>query len=497
MDEQVPSQIEQRPEGPPALSVTELSQQLVSCLSHYFQNMWVEAEVGKVREIPEGGRGNVYLTLKDDESSIDAVIWSRQRASMKYIPQKGDMVRVRAHVTVNKRQGSCSLHIQHLEPTGQGLLLLELEERRQRLAAGGVFSRALPLPMVPRAVALITSRGSDAEIDFLKTASKRAPGFPIHCLDARMQGREESVVQGLKDAFMRAAAIPNVEVLVLTRGGGLIEHLWVFNNEELCRFIADAPLPVVVSIGHESNLLLAELAADMRCSTPTYAAMEVIPEATALRAQLESLIAQMERGVQRQGAYHAQQLRLMTQALRPPSTQRSQQRLDQLSFELERAMQRQVDQKFKRFTQLKHSLESLAPDARLARVGQGIHAATQALHRVQVLPAKRQRLERLEERLHEQMRALLKEQGAELGRLAASLHALSPLETLSRGYSITTRHEGAELIDDASALSAGDRLSIQLMRGRVEVEVLSVDPNWSIDQGLTRAPALASPKPEG
>jgi exodeoxyribonuclease VII large subunit len=94
------------------------------------------------------------------------------------------------------------------------------------------------------------------------------------------------------------------------------------------------------------------------------------------------------------------------------------------------------------------------------------------------------------------MRALLKEQGAELGHLAASLHALSPLETLSRGYSITTRHEGAELIDDASALSSGDRLSIQLMRGRVEVEVLSVDPNWTIDQGLTRSPEAAPLEPK-
>jgi len=473
---------------PPAMSVSELTRQLSSCVSHYFRETWVEGEVGKVREVPNNGRGNIYLTIKDDQSAIDAVIWARQRSSLKHTPKKGDLVRVRGNVNVNPKQGSCSLHIQHLEPTGQGLLLLQLEERRARLYAEGVFARALPLPRVPRAVALITSEKSDAEYDFLKAASKRAPGIPIYRYDARMQGEEQRVVQGLKSALQSAASRPDVDVLVITRGGGLPEHLWVFNNEELCRFIASAPLPVVVSIGHESNTLLAELSADLRCSTPTYAAMEVIPDTRVLRKELESTIQLVQRGMERQGARNAQQLQLLTQGVRAPSTQGKRQALERAYFELERAFKRTLDQSLKRFTQLDQRLEASAPDARLARVGQGIRASTVALRSLSLFPPRRTALEGVERELHSLMSAELQASHAQLSRLIASLHALSPLDILSRGYSITTRLSEAtvdearpELIDDASQLTPGDRVVIQLMRGRVEAEIKAVDPSWRAD----------------
>lgn len=484
--------VEMKPERshiPPALSVSELNQQLSGCVSHYFKEMWVEGEVGKVREIPNNGRGNIYLTIKDDQSSIDAVIWSRQRASIKHPPKKGDLIRVRGNVSVNTKQGSCSLHIQHLEPTGQGLLLLQLEERRARLYAEGLFERSLPLPRVPKAVALITSVGSDAEADFMRVAQERAPGIQIHVIDARMQGDEMSVVQGLKAALKSAVARPNVEVLVITRGGGQLEHLWVFNNEELCRFIASAPLPVVVSIGHETNHLLAELAADKRTSTPTYAAMEVIPDIRALRGELESALQLLQRGMERQGAQYTQRLTLLTQSLRAPSTEGRRQALEQANYSLERAFKRTLDLSWRRFTQLDQRLEASAPDARLARVGQGIRASTLELKRLSLLPPRRVALQRLEREMLSLMSAELKAKQATLHRLIASLHALSPLEILSRGYSITTRLsvepklEGHRaLVDDASQLAPGDRVIIQLMKGKVEAEVRSVDPAWRADQ---------------
>lgn len=474
---------------PPALSVTELTKQLSSCVSHYFREMWVEGEVGKVREIPSHGKGSIYLTIKDDQSAIDAVIWSRQRYSIKYIPKKGDLIRVRGNVRINEKQGSCSLHIQHVEPTGQGLLLLQLEERRARLYAHGVFARELPLPRIPKGVALITSQGSDAEIDFLKVATERAPGIPIYVYDARMQGDEQSVVQGLKNAMIDAAARPDVEVLVLTRGGGLGEHLWVFNNEDLCRFISSAPLPIVVSIGHESNLLLAELAADMRTSTPTYAAMAVIPDTRIMRRELDSMIHLLQRGIERQGAHHSQRLQLMLQGLRPPSTQGKRQVLDHAYYGLERAFKTKLDQNVKQLTHLEQLRERRAPHARLVRVGQGIESITKELQRYSIIPSKRLILEQLERELHQSFKTLLQSSQGRFLRLIASLHALSPLEILSRGYSITTRiHRDLDgevqyqLLDNITDLSIGDRISIQLLKGRLEAEVHEIDPHRQLNE---------------
>jgi len=207
-----------------------------------------------------------------------------------------------------------------------------------------------------------------------------------------------------------------------------------------------------------------------------------------LRKELESTIQLVQRGMERQGARNAQQLQLLTQGVRAPSTQGKRQALERAYFELERAFKRTLDQSLKRFTQLDQRLEASAPDARLARVGQGIRASTVALRSLSLFPPRRTALEGVERELHSLMSAELQASHAQLSRLIASLHALSPLDILSRGYSITTRLSEAtvdearpELIDDASQLTPGDRVVIQLMRGRVEAEIKAVDPSWRAD----------------
>ncbi|HWH14220.1 MAG TPA: exodeoxyribonuclease VII large subunit [Miltoncostaeaceae bacterium] len=390
--------------------------------------LWIEAEIHSI-----GRRGgHVYFTLVDDHQisgTMRAVVWDR----LPLPPRDGDLVHVRGDLEFWAARTSIRLRAERIEHAGLGLLLAEVAALRARLEAEGLFApaRKRPLPMLPRRIGLVTSARGAARDDFLRCAWAR---FPADVLlhDVPVQGPASP------DAVARAIAAldahPQVDVIVVTRGGGPLEDLMGFNSEVVCRAIAAATTPIVSAVGHERDTTLCDLAADLRVSTPTAAAEAVVPDHTALSQRLDGLESTLGRDLGR---------------VRARAEERCGARAAALAAGL-RAVHRRSE------ARLTGTSARLAP----------------ALSR---LPASRARLvDATADRLGRAGPARVAEAGARLERAAAVLEVLSPRRTLRRGYAILRDDDGRPVTTTAAA-RAGQELTAELDDGRVRATVTGVE----------------------
>ncbi|MGE5675427.1 MAG: exodeoxyribonuclease VII large subunit, partial [Mycobacterium leprae] len=314
-------------------------------------------------------------------------------------------------VSVYERDGAYQMYAVNMEPAGVGALALQYEQLKNRLEAEGLFDKRLkrPLPLMPKRVGLITAMTGAAIRDLISVSTRRFPGIRLLIAPALVQGAEAP------DSLMRAlklvAAQPEVDVIIMGRGGGSLEDLWAFNNEELARAIRACPIPVVSAVGHETDFTIADFVADLRAPTPSAAAEIVVPS----RSELIGRIGQL-------------QSRMIT------------------------LVHRSIDQKRLRLKALSQRPVLLRPQGRLLQ--------------------DRQRLDELIRRLQYTRTPLLKRNRQRLEGLAGRLDALSPLAVLSRGYAITRDTEG-RVIREASAVTVGDQVKVMLHRGELTCVVES------------------------
>jgi len=408
-------------------SVTEVTSALARRLEGIPQ-LWIEAEIHSINV--RGGQ--VYFTLVDEHQvagTMRRVVWDL----MAVPPREGDLVHVRGDLEFWAARTLIRLRAERIEHAGLGLLLAEIEALRVRLASEGLFdaARKRPLPLLPRRIGLVTSAKGAARDDFLRCAWAR---FPADVLlhDVPVQGPASP------DAVARAIAAldadPEVDVIVVTRGGGALEDLIGFSSEVVCRAIAAATTPVVSAVGHERDSMLCDLVADLRVSTPTAAAEAVVPEHAALVERLDRREATLARDLGR---------------VRARAGERCDARARGLVTGL-RAVHRRSE-------------------ARLA--GTGARLAP-ALGRVP--PARAQALEARAQRLARLGPARVGEAASRLERSAALLEALSPRRTLARGYAILRDGDGRPLTR-AEAVRPGQDLSAELEDGRVRARVTEVE----------------------
>ncbi|MBU0551134.1 exodeoxyribonuclease VII large subunit, partial [Myxococcota bacterium] len=271
-------------EGP--ISVGELSRRIKEAVERPFQRVWVEGELGEVK-ISAGG--HAYLSLKDDEGLIQCVIWAQTLRGLSQRPPPGSRVEIYGRLTLYPPRGAYQLEVQRLRLAGVGQLQLAFEALKQRLAAEGLFdpARKRPIPALPRAIGLLTSPTGAAVRDMEAVLDRRAPQIPIYLMPTLVQGRgaAEAIARGL-DAL---AAHPDVEVILLARGGGSLEDLWAFNEEIVARAVARCPTPIISGVGHETDFTIADFVADLRAATPSEAAEKAAPARDALRFNLAAL----------------------------------------------------------------------------------------------------------------------------------------------------------------------------------------------------------------
>lgn len=387
-----------------ALSVSEVSARIKETLQRHFDSVWI---VGEVSDVARPRSGHVYLTLKDESAQLRAVIWRGTAERLSFPLEDGVELVCFGHLDVYPPRGSYQLIIRKVQRRGEGAAQKALRKLKVKLEAEGLFDpvHKKPLPIFPRRVAVVTSPSGAAMTDFVHVALRRWRGSEILVLPAAVQGA--SAVDEIVSAMAVAHQLrPRPDVLVLTRGGGSVEDLWSFNDERIVRAIFGSKIPVVSAIGHEIDVTLADLVADVRALTPTEAAERVLPSGEDVAVLLNQMSKRMTALLRGRVAALQQQLDAIRSrpVFRVPydRTQQLARHLDELQMRGARALRRQV------------------------------------------------------ESTGEQSRSL-----------AARLEALSPLAVLRRGYSVTQQYPSGPVIDDARRAKVGSQIVTRVEKGEI------------------------------
>lgn len=447
---------------PQPLTVSQLNAQVKSDLERRFSSVWVE---GEIINFSAARSGHWYFTLHDGMTQIKVALYKGSNWRIRFQPFDGLQVRLRGRITLFEPRGEYQMLAESLEPVGEGALKVAFEEIRSRLEREGLFDMALKraLPPFPRKVGVVTSPNGAAFFDILNVLSRRTRSVSIVLIPARVQGENsgEEIRQGILFAneFNRVAEERHrIDVLIVGRGGGSSEDLWAFNEERLARAIRASLIPVISAVGHEVDVTIADLVADLRAPTPSAAAELVAQREDDLEAYIRGRAQDLEQLIN----YRLLQARsgLQELALAPvfaefPGRVRDwRYRLDNTSGQMRSAFEEKLQLAG---TRLEKTVSRLSPVRLAARVA-----------------VNGTRLAVLGQRQNSAIKDVLgrKEKGMKVGM--ASLDALSPLSVLGRGFSITENEQG-EILRDAGRVKKGDKLKIRLASGKLKTEVLETE----------------------
>jgi exodeoxyribonuclease VII large subunit len=428
-------------------TVSRLNAEVRAVLDGSFPLLWVQ---GELSNLSQPSSGHLYFSLKDEASQVRCAMFRSKRRLLACRPINGQQMLARARISLYEPRGEYQLIVEHMEPAGDGALRVALEQLKQQLAAEGLFADArkrVP-PRYPRQVGLITSTSGAALHDLLTVLGRRFPLLPVLIYPAAVQG--EGAVAELTAALQQANRRRDCDVLILSRGGGSLEDLMPFNDARLARVIAASECPVVSGIGHEVDLTIAELVADVRGATPSAAAAAVAPDAADARSWLRALRSRLAMAQRQMLTKHAQRLIAIQRHLRllHPRAQLEQQLLrnDELQQRLERAAAWRVSVAAMRVRHLRRRIESASPAARM--------------------PARRDAVSRVLKRLERAGERLVGDRRRRLEILRGGLDARSPVATLARGYAIVSDAASGVVVRSPKSVVAGMRLDVRVHDGR-------------------------------
>ncbi len=431
------------------LTVAQLNQAVGQLLERSIPALWVR---GEISNFTQAASGHWYFTLKDSRAAVRAVMFRSRASAVGFVPRAGDQVEIRARVSLYEPRGDYQLQADAMRRAGLGNLYEAFLRLKEQLASEGLFDPARKREPVrlPRAIGVITSLHAAALRDVLSALARRAPQVPVIIYPAPVQGADAAskLAAQLRLANERA----EVDTLLLVRGGGSIEDLWSFNDEDLARQVAVSEIPVISGVGHETDFTIVDFVSDLRAPTPTAAAeLACAPRAELLGRVMQTL----------QTMVRSQQRRL----------ERAAQRLDRAAAQLVSPAQRLQHQR-ERLNSLQYRLASAwsAPQGRrTARVNL---LAQRLTHRVPDTGRAAERLAGAVRRLGQAQARLLVERRNRLAAASAQLRALDPGNTLARGYAIARDGQG-RIVRDAAALSAGQPLDLSFAQGGAQVQVQS------------------------
>lgn len=398
-------------EAPEVWSVGELTERIKGVIENRFPSVWVS---GEISNLSRPRSGHLYFDLKDDRAVVKCVVWRSQAARIQFALEDGQQVICKGGLDVYPPHGSYKLIVRRIEPVGIGALQKAFEQLHQKLEKEGLFAveNKQPIPKFPERVAMVTSPTGAAVHDFLQTLRRRWPLAQVLIIPARVQGSGAS--QEIADGIELANLLrPRLDLIVVGRGGGSLEDLWAFNEETTIRAIFASELPVVSAVGHEVDVTLSDLVADVRALTPTAAAELIVPSREEMEQRLQLMSSRLANG-----------LRVRHQS----------------------AWQR---------------LESLRKHPALRRP-------------MDLIRRREERLDELSRRSDLAMRGQLERAKAKLGTVAARLDAISPLAVLGRGYSIVQRVDDREVVLDEQQLSEGDSIECRFAKGQIEAQVTRI-----------------------
>ncbi len=432
-------------------SVSDLTGRIRDLLAGEFTDVFVEGEVSNAHAAQSG---HLYFTLKDNHAQIRCVCFRTQLARLKFRPEDGLHVTVRGSISVYEARGEYQFYVEHVEPVGLGALQLAFEQLKKRLDAEGMFDpeRKKPLPVLPQCVGLITSPSGAAVRDIVHILERRFPNLHIVLYPVRVQGEGAAgeIVQAIRYFDRKQIA----DVLILARGGGSPEDLWAFNEETIARAIVACSIPIISGVGHETDFTIADFAADIRASTPSAAAEMVVrtrQEFDSHLCDLRDKVAQLLRYRLLQSSHKLREFDLHRAARHlEDGMRRRRQHTDELASQLADALRRRVEALQQRLQSALSRISAVDFRARVRAAAVRLDQRTAELElRIgRTFTARRQSLEKLIVQLEER----------------------SPLRLLERGYAICYDAAG-NVVQAADQVALGDRIRVQLARGRLGAEV--------------------------
>lgn len=439
-----------------AWTVSALCRAVADALDLRFNPVTVR---GEISGFARAASGHCYFSIKDETGQIRCAMFRRAASLVDFSPRDGELVEVRGRLGVYEARGDLQLVVESMSRAGQGALFEQFLRLKAQLASEGLFDPHLKraLPTQPRAIGVVTSLGAAAWHDVVTALQRRVPHIPVRMVPALVQGAGAALtlVQAMQNMYALTAEdnplTPPVDVILLVRGGGSMEDLWAFNDENLARVIAQSPVPVVCGVGHETDFTIADFVADVRAPTPTAAAEMAATEQSVGLEALSVLENRLQRGLLRQQDRQAQ-------------------RLDSVDARLAVGVARQQER-------LAQHLQAMA--ARLSRpqalLGQHGQWLDRLMHRLQsgaerALSAEGHKLERLDDRVGFNRGQQLAQRSQRLARVALRLNAIDPQRVLDRGYAWLSDADG-QALTHAAQFQTGQEVQATLADGKVSLRV--------------------------
>jgi exodeoxyribonuclease VII large subunit len=445
---------------PERWSVTDLVQHLYRKLEDddSLKGVWVEGEISNFSQ--HSHSRHMYFTLKDENATLNAVMFAGNNRRLRFVPKNGDRVLVKGYVSIYQKSGSLQLYAQDMRLSGVGDLHVAFQRLKEQLAAEGLFDAPKKaIPAFPKTVGVITSAHGAAVRDIISTMRRRYPLTRILLHPVSVQG--EKAASEIAAAIDRMNLQLEADVLIVGRGGGSLEELWAFNEEIVARAIYRSQVPVISAVGHETDVTISDFAADVRAATPTAAAELVVPHVEDLKARVALLTQRLLRA--QMAVLDRARERLEKSVDRPifkyPHARLHQyvQRRDELEARLERAMVQLVREK----------RQSLANE----RVRLAAHHPQERIRQL------RERVAVLERNQRQDMLQQLNGMRQKHLALVAQLDALSPLKVMQRGYSLVYRHANGELVKSRQQVRPGDLIRVRVADGQLKCQVWRSEEN--------------------
>ncbi|MCC5826383.1 exodeoxyribonuclease VII large subunit [Alkalimonas sp.] len=436
-------------------TVSRLNSEVRMVLEQQFQRIWLQ---GEVSNFVAAASGHWYFSLKDSGAQVKVAMFRQSNRMASIKPQNGQQVLIKARISVYEPRGEYQLLAELLEDAGSGALQLQFEQLKARLLAEGLLAseRKRPLPAMIQRLGVVTSPTGAAIRDILTVLKRRAPGIQVIIYPSLVQGASAAgqLCQALRQAYQRN----EVDAIIIGRGGGSLEDLWCFNDEQLARLIAKSPVPIVSAVGHEIDVTISDFVADIRAATPSAAAELVSSDQLHLLERLQRLQRALVQAQHQQLQRFSPKVAQLTQRLqaRHPSRQlqQQQQRLDELTTQLQRRLQQRLQQLTLQQASLGRQLSALSPAKKLQQ------------HQQQL--TQQQRL------LGRAMQQHLQQQQQRWQLLLARLDTVSPLATLARGYSISF-DEQHKVLTASSQLEEGQLVHTKLAEGSFVAAVTAIE----------------------
>lgn len=443
-------------QSPAIFTVSRLNQTVRSLLEREMGQVWI---TGEISNFSQPSSGHWYFTLKDDTAQVRGAMFRNSNRRVTFRPQHGQQVLVRASVTLYDPRGDYQIIVESMQPAGEGLLQQKYEQLKAALSAEGLFDQQFKqsLPSPATCIGVVTSKTGAALHDILHVLKRRDPSLPVVIYPTPVQG-EDAPTQIVR-AIELANARQECDVLIVGRGGGSLEDLWSFNDERVARAIFASRIPVVSAVGHETDVTIADFVADLRAPTPSAAAEVVSRNQAELVRQIQSAQQRLEMAMD---FYLANRTRRFTQLNHRLQQQHPQLRLARQQTVLERLQQR-----------MRNALDSQFRQAsvRQQRLAQRLNSQNPQpkIHRAQT------RVQQLEFRLAQAIQSRMSQTRERFGSAIIHLEAVSPLATLSRGYSVTTVSDG-KVLKQTSQVRQGEMLTTRVKDGWLESEVKNIIP---------------------